>query len=142
MKGYIAGPMSGIRQFNFPAFDAAAEKLRAVGFEVVSPAELDDPEHRALALASETGDPAEIDAKVGVTWGDFLARDVKLIADSGVQAIFVLPGWETSRGAMLETFVGVLAKLPIIAADTLWLISPEALLSAWSKLLLRKRPIV
>jgi hypothetical protein len=37
---YIAGPMRGIPEFNFPAFDAAA-RGRAMGLEIISPAELD-----------------------------------------------------------------------------------------------------
>jgi hypothetical protein len=113
VKVYLAGPMTGISQFNFPAFDAAAESLRARGFEVVSPAELDDPETRAAALASDDGAPGSGTAS-DETWGDFLARDVKLIADGGVEAIVVLPRWEGSRGARLETFIGnALCGLPI-----------------------------
>lgn len=104
MKVYLAGPMTGIPQFNFPVFDAAAADLRERGFEVVSPAELDDPETRAAALASPDGAPGSGMAS-DETWGDFLARDVKLIADGGVEAIVVLPGWEGSRGARLETFI-------------------------------------
>ena len=37
---YIAGPMTGYAELNYPAFHSAAETLRRMGFEVVSPAEL------------------------------------------------------------------------------------------------------
>ena len=41
---YIAGPMSGLPEFNYPAFHAAAEKLRGMGFHVENPAEINsDP---------------------------------------------------------------------------------------------------
>jgi hypothetical protein len=110
MRIYLAGPMSNIPQLNFPAFDAAAADLRSRGYDVVSPAELDDPEDRAAALASPDGNMAKIDK----TWGHFLARDVKLIADEGIEAIVCLPGWRESRGARLETFVGRLCELPIL----------------------------
>lgn len=36
---YLAGPMTGIADYNFPAFNAAAARLRAVGFDVVNPAD-------------------------------------------------------------------------------------------------------
>lgn len=115
MKVYLAGPMTGIPQMNFPAFDAAAKDLRARGYEVVSPAELDSPVSRAAALAATDGDLSSYSRETGETWGDLLARDVKIIADEGVEGIVVLPGWEKSRGARLETFVARLCDLPIYA---------------------------
>lgn len=102
MKIYIAGPMTGLPQNNFPAFDAAATKLREWGHEVVSPAELDDPSDRALAMS---------DMPATKTWGDFLARDVKLIADGGIEAIAFLPGWGNSRGARLEAYIALMCGI-------------------------------
>ena len=41
---YVAGPMTGIQDLNFPAFHAQAAQLRADGHQVVNPAELNpDP---------------------------------------------------------------------------------------------------
>lgn len=119
MKAYVAGPMTGIPQYNFPAFDRAAEALRVMGYEVVSPAELDDPEDRAKALASDDGAP-QTAHHFGKSWADFLARDVKLIADGEFAVIVVLPGWEKSRGARLETFVAnALHDIPVVRYDPL-----------------------
>ena len=110
MKLYIAGPMSGLPQYNYPAFDAAATALRQQGHEPVNPAEMDSEETRALALASPDGDGG---GWKGVeSWGDFLARDVKLVADQ-VDGIVVLPGWEKSRGARLEAFVALTVQKPV-----------------------------
>lgn len=116
MRLYVAGPMTGIPQFNFPAFDAMAATLRAAGHDVVSPAELDDPVDRAAALASPDGSALSYGNTradghgVKKTWGQFLARDVLLIADGDergvIDGIVVLHKWATSRGARLETFVG------------------------------------
>jgi hypothetical protein len=103
MKWYLAGKMTGIPQHNIPAFDAAATRLRELGHDITSPAELDDPATRAAALASPDGSPLDTNE----TWGDFLARGVKLIADR-VDGIIFLPAWDTSRGARLEAFVGLL----------------------------------
>jgi hypothetical protein len=98
MKWYLAGPMSGYDQQNFPLFDRVAKTLREQGYDIVSPAELDSPEERAIALAN---------ARSASTWGDFLSRDVKIIADQ-VQGIIFLPDWSMSRGARLEATVGLL----------------------------------
>lgn len=114
---YIAGPMTGIPQFNFPLFFAVADALRADGWTIISPAETDPEEVRQAALASPDG---KLDAagKVGTeTWGDCLARDVKQLADGipqddnsmlRIDGIALLPNWETSRGARLEAFTGML----------------------------------
>ncbi len=119
-KWYLAGPMSGIPQFNFPAFFAAAKHLREVGYEIISPAEIDDPEDKAFALDSTDGDPTKLSGK---TWGDFLARDVKIIADQ-VGGIIFLPKWQRSRGARLEAFVGLLCKHKFAWYDTYSAIDP------------------
>lgn len=106
MKYYLAGPMTGIPQFNYPAFDKASALLRSQGFDIVSPAEMDDEKTRAAAMASVDGRPGSGSTN-GETWGDFLARDVKLIADQ-VGGIIFLDGWFKSKGARLEAFVGLL----------------------------------
>lgn len=113
-KVYLAGPMSGKPQFNIPTFDAAAEDLRGRGLEVVSPAELDDPAFREQCLASADGGELPDDRD---TWGTLLARDIKLITDDGIQAIVVLPGWQKSKGALLETFVACLVGIPVFWYD-------------------------
>jgi hypothetical protein len=107
MKVYLAGPMSGIPAFNFPEFKRVTALLRSCGWEVISPAEEDHKEGiGAAAEASPDGDPTGMP----ITWGSFLARDVKLIADGGIQGIVFLKGWEKSRGARLEASVGLLIK--------------------------------
>lgn len=113
-KIYLAGPMSNIPQFNFPAFAAAAADLRAQGWEVVSPAE-EDYKYGVgeQAERSADGDPS----KLRDTWGTILARDVKLIADSGIDGIVFLPGWRNSRGAKLEAFVGLLQERTFLFWD-------------------------
>lgn len=106
MKLYLAGPMSGIEDFNAPAFRQAARALRDFGHEVVSPVEADEAEGLQLE-----GPPRE--AHPSATWGDCLSRDVKLIADSAIDGIVLLPGWEQSKGAKLELALALILKLTV-----------------------------
>lgn len=80
---YVAGPMSGLPELNFPAFHAAAAKLRAEGFDVVNPAEINS-------------DPA-------AKWEDCMRADIReLVTCDGIA---LLPGWGRSRGALLEHYL-------------------------------------
>ncbi len=117
MKIYIAGPMTGIPQFNVPFFDRVATELRAQGYDVVSPAELDSPEMRKAALASSDGALAPLEKTTKETWGEVLARDVRVLSDHGIEGIVLLPGWEKSRGANLEATVGLLNGLKFFTYD-------------------------
>lgn len=83
---YLAGPMRGIPEFNFPAFDAEAAKLRAEGHVVFSPADGD----RWLTLTGRPVEPRtcfELDTQ-------WICRHADTIA--------LLPGWERSSGARAE----------------------------------------
>ena len=111
MRVYLAGPMTGIPQFNFPVFDLAHAALVSRGYEVVPPADLHDPSVRAVAMASATGDLNDLPRHM--TWVEFLANDVRLIADSGIEGVVVLDGWLGSRGSRLETYVARLCGLPV-----------------------------
>ena len=113
---YIAGPMSGIPRFNIPAFDEAAKNLRAAGYNIVSPAELDDPVTREMAYNSLDGSTLKGVHPNGESWGDFLARDVKIVADK-VTGIIALPGWRESRGARLEMMVALLCGHDLLEYD-------------------------
>jgi hypothetical protein len=102
---YLAGPMRGFPQCNFPAFIAAADKLRAAGHTIISPAEMDSPETRKEAMQCVGGE--DLKTYGGETTGSILARDVRIVADD-VTGIVFLPGWSHSRGARLEAFVALL----------------------------------
>jgi hypothetical protein len=84
VKLYIAGPMTGLPNFNRPAFNVMAEKLRLLGHDVLNPAELD---------TDETAPPAE----------ECYRRDLVLMLQDR-EGVVVLPGWERSRGATAEVF--------------------------------------
>lgn len=103
---YIAGPMTRVPQFNFPLFDAVAADLRKRGHIVVSPAEQDSPQIRALALASPDG-VFTPEMKSAETMGEILGRDVRIVIDDCTH-VALLPGWRQSTGARLEVCVALL----------------------------------
>lgn len=92
---YLAGPMSGIPEFNHPAFHAAAAKLRAQGYSVVN--------------------PAEINPDITKTWEQCMRRDIQALADCAILAL--LPGWEPSKGARLEYDIAQSLGMTIIFLD-------------------------
>ncbi len=107
MKVYLSGPMSGLPQYNAPAFEAAAKELRRHGIEVVSPIELDRAEGHSLEKTD-----------LSSHYWEFLARDIQTIGEGHFDAIYVLPGWGGSVGARLEVFQGLLMHIPIMEYTT------------------------
>lgn len=75
---YIAGPMSGIDNYNRPAFFAAARQLAEAGHVPINPATL----------------PTTLDDKT------YMPICTSMI--DGADAIYLLDGWERSGGAMAE----------------------------------------
>lgn len=99
LKGtvYIAGPMTNIPEFNFPAFDEAADKWRAKGYTVISPAEHDRDE--GLDVTGMTGSFAEA-AAAGFDLTATLLWDLNQVAHA--DGIILLPGWGNSSGVRAE----------------------------------------
>lgn len=100
MKLYLAGPMRGIPNFNFPAFDYAAERLRANGFEVFSPAERDRAAYGSEIEHNPTGDEQKV-TNPACTINDCMSADCEWICRNA-DGIALLPGWEKSSGANAE----------------------------------------
>lgn len=84
---YVAGPMSGYKDYNFPAFYAKAAEERAKDYTVINPAELDDD-----------------DGDLTRPWDFYLRRDLRVLAECN--RIVLLDGWENSHGANLEVHIG------------------------------------
>lgn len=92
MKTYLAGPMTGHPDLNFPLFHAEAKRLRATGHDVVNPAEINV-------------DPAK-------GWEDCMRADISALVTC--EAIAMLPGWQLSRGATLEHHIATALGLRVI----------------------------
>lgn len=102
-KIYIAGPMSGYPEFNFPAFFMAQDRLEKQGWTVFNPAEKDQ-EATLDDEAVATGD-AKLAIAKGFDFREAYTWDVNKVIES--DAIFMLPGWEQSPGARGEHAVAV-----------------------------------
>jgi len=107
---YIAGKMRQIKDFNFPAFHAAAAKLRAEGHVVFNPAEEDELKYGEGFAKSERGDLADIPQ---FDLRKALMADLAYICEQAT-AIAALPGWQDSKGATAELAVGRALGLEII----------------------------
>ena len=79
---YISGPMTGLPDYNYPAFHDAAARLKTNGFDPVS--------------------PTSIGQHDGWTWDDYMARAIEL--QKGCDGVYMLP-WRRSRGATVEFYV-------------------------------------
>jgi hypothetical protein len=92
---YVAGPMTGLPEFNFPAFHAAAAKLRSLGYEVENPAENPTP-------------PCG-------SWLAYMRMAVAQVATC--DAVVLLPGWEASKGARVEFHLAEGMGLRVLTLD-------------------------
>lgn len=114
MKIYVAGPMRGYPEFNFPAFNAAAAKLRAAGHFVFNPAERDNERHGTdISKGNATGDEEQCAREHGFDLRVALAEDADFICRQA-DAIALLPGWQESRGARAERALAVALGLETI----------------------------
>lgn len=95
MRLYILGKMSGVPDFNAPAFREAATHLREMGHEVLSPVEFDEAEGFDHSEPTITEDE----------YLGFLRRDLLRILEADADGGVALNGWEDSRGAALEVHV-------------------------------------
>lgn len=101
MKIYVAGPMRGYPEFNFPAFKTATYTLRREGHTVFSPAERDEEIHgEDFSKQFKTGDIAQA-TEQGFSLRRALGDDLAWICREA-DAIYMLKGWEDSSGAMAE----------------------------------------
>jgi hypothetical protein len=116
-KCYIAGPMTGLPNYNYPAFHAAAAKLRAMGYLVENPAE---------------------NAKQN-SWAAYMRLAVSQML--GCDFVVMLPSWQKSRGATIEYNLASDLGLMILMLDEVQIaaspakrnrLSPiEAMLPVW-----------
>ena len=93
---YLAGPMSGLPERNYPAFNAKAAELRARGWHIENPAENPAP-------------PCG-------SWQGYMRMSLWQLMTC--EAIYLLPGWAGSKGACMEFSVAQGLGLEVIEAFT------------------------
>lgn len=103
MTLYLSGPMSGLPEANYPAFAAAAERLRSQGHAVVSPHEL------------PADCPGCSDTRQEHSWAEHMRVDLAALLTCDV--IVMLPGWQQSRGAKIEKTVAEAVGMMVIDYD-------------------------
>lgn len=103
---YVAGPMTGLPDFNYPAFNAAAAKLRDMGHTVLNPAENPVP--------------------VCGTWQGYMRMALAQLVQC--QCIVLLPGWAESRGALIERKLAQVLQMEVVnfLDDPVLLRAPDA----------------
>lgn len=107
---YIAGPMRGIDEFNFPSFDLARDMWAAKGWSAISPADMD----REHGLSEKN--PPQADVKL---MREVMSRDCKAIlglCPGSGDCLLVLPGWEKSKGSAVEVALARFMGLPVVRA--------------------------
>jgi hypothetical protein len=81
-RTYIAGPMTGIADFNRAAFNYAAEKLKGMGYQVENPAKNNEY------------------LPTPPNWRAYMTLALNQLLKC--ERVVLLPGWENSRGAKIE----------------------------------------
>lgn len=94
---YIAGPMTGYPEFNFPKFDEAAAYLETLRYGYINPADID--RQQGFDEKGLTGNEPLSDAQRQ----QFARNDLGSLLQ--VTAILLLPGWQESTGASNEAMV-------------------------------------
>lgn len=96
---YLAGPMRTLPHYNFPAFDLHRDLLRVLGWDVVSPADIDRAAgFEAMALHADY-DWGSVPEAAG-TLDEIMLRDIEALETC--DAIYMMRGWEDSSGANRE----------------------------------------
>lgn len=87
---YLAGPMTGIKDFNRPAFNQMANALTSDGYSVLNPATLPG----------------------GMTQAQYMSICLPMVLCS--QTVYMLKNWKMSEGALAEHALAFKLNLRII----------------------------
>lgn len=89
---YLAGPMTGLPEFNYPLFHAVAARLRELGHTVLNPAENPVP-------------PCG-------SWQGYMRMALAQLVQC--ERIVLLPGWTESRSALIESKLAQVLGMEVV----------------------------
>jgi len=89
---YISGPVSGIKDNNFPAFYLMEQVLLQKKCRVLNP------------VRYEPG-------AMNLTYEQYMRRDIKMVCDA--TAMVALLGWSDSKGAIIEYSIADFLNIPV-----------------------------
>lgn len=89
--------MTGLPEFNYPAFHAAAQRLREAGFHVENPAENPEPACKS--------------------WSGYMRMAVAQLMTCDY--VVLLDGWEKSKGAVIEAGLAADLHLGVYSIESL-----------------------
>jgi hypothetical protein len=94
---YLAGPMTGLPNFGYDAFEEAMQRLRGLGLSVISP-------HEKYYHETE-------EERGSRTWQFYMTEATLLLTRA--DRICLLPGWSNSHGARRELELATALRYPI-----------------------------
>lgn len=98
---YLAGPMTGLPEYNYPAFEELAAYLRSIGAKVCSP-------HENIAETEE-------EPRGSLPREEYVRSGLELLLEC--DAIILLEGWASSQGTLQELLVASNCGMPVYYHD-------------------------
>lgn len=89
---YVSGKMTGLPEYNYPKFEQVTAELRAMGFTVVCPTELNKSKDWS--------------------WKRYMKENIKLLLECDY--VYVIEGYEDSKGANIEIDLAKAIGLDIV----------------------------
>ena len=109
---YIAGPMTGWKLFNWPYFEHTARVLRRMGWDVITPTEIDEECGMVYATRDEHGNILDVQTTDLFDYEEILQRDFAAVRTC--THILLHPDWHHSQGARRELVVAIENGLEVV----------------------------
>jgi hypothetical protein len=110
---YVAGPMTGRHLYNWPWFENTARVLRRMGWDVVTPTEIDEECGMVIAQRGDDGTILDVQTTDLFDYEEILQRDFEAVRTC--THILLHPEWNQSSGARRELAVALgVGALPVL----------------------------